>query len=244
MARKPLLFAAAAALLLLSGCQKETSEIIDLSQSMAESTAEGSDTQNDEMAADGAMLLELGGAQGNMTYELLDAWVTQTPGASGVDQDCMDEYSFIYMSDTEVPWPDYFKDETMEELIDGCQIFVCRIRVTNVDAISDYEDYYGDPYIFRADNLFLNYIDTTAESSQYPYLPVAYYSLRQEGEFTWSTYELSPGESLTYDVGFVVGDSLPGMDGEMIPIDIENLYLGSASGSVGGTYYKVDWEER
>lgn len=135
--------------LLLSGCAKK-GDIINISQK---------DMQKAQMDTKGneAVYLELDEADGEMTYELIDAWVTSKPEADGVDIGKINRDSYVYMKKTgtdSVPYPTYFKDENKTELIDGCKMLVCKIRVTNIDAVSKEKDYYKNPYVFTAGGLF------------------------------------------------------------------------------------------
>lgn len=209
----------------LAGCRKEKVQIV-----------------NDTPAKNG-IKLELSGHKGKMTYELEDAYWTQNPKACGIDMQKIDPYSFVEVKKSEeiedVPYPEYFVDKSQEKLIDNCKMYVCKIKVTNVDAKYYAKDMYENPYIFRADNLFLNYINEESEKIQYK--TVDYYSLRRDGDHTWSTYELHPGESITYELAFVVGDIIDGVD---LQGEDEQFYLGNTTGSTNGKYYRIDWSER
>lgn len=224
--------------LLLSGCAKK-GDIINISQKDMQKAQV--DTKGNE-----AVYLELDEADGEMTYELIDAWVTSKPEADGVDIGKINRDSYVYMKKTgtdSVPYPTYFKDENKTELIDGCKMLVCKIRVTNINAVSKEKDYYKNPYVFTAGGLFLNYMDENSKSANFQYKNIDYYSLKQDDDHLWSTYELKPGESLTYEVGFIVGDSyLDENSGQLVPFYIEKVCLGG-SAVKEDTVYKVEWRE-
>ena len=115
------------------------------------------------------------------------------------------------------------------------KLYVCSIKVTNQGATYELEDEYKNPYIFRADNIFLCYLsDKMSRKEQIKYKNVEYYSLRKDGDHEWATYELKPGESITYNVGFILGDNL---DGKELDMKKGKLYLSNTGGSEDGEYY-------
>lgn len=193
--------------------------------------------------------LELGlmGHEGTMKYELEDAYVTTELNENGIDINMLDESSFIYCMNgngkmENIGYPEYFEDYNKGILKSPAKLYVCRIKVTNQDATYSVEDEYKDPYIFRADNMFLCYLpDKMSGKEQIKYKNVEYYSLRKDGDYEWATYELKPGESITYDVGFVLGDYL---DEKELDMKKGKLYLSNTGGSEDGEYYNIDWSER
>lgn len=208
----------------LTGCKKEKIHIVK------------------DNSAEGGIKLELDGHKGNMVYELQEAYWTRNPEACGIDEQKIDPHSFVVIDDAgkirDVPYPEYFVNKLKGKLIDDCRMYVCKIKVTNVDAKYKVKDMYENPYIFRADNLFLNYIDGKKEIL---YKNADYYSLRKEGDDTWSTYELPPGESITYELGFLLGDMI---DDVKISDGDKKIYLGNTTGSQKGKYYRIEWGER
>jgi hypothetical protein len=120
-------------------------------------------------------------------------------------------------------------------------MYIVKISVTNIDAEYKYtkEENYDSPYIFRADNITLNYISADQESV-IP-MTINYYSLRQEGDHTWSTFELKPGETIEYEIGFILGTVVSDdSSGKTLAVDKELLFL---SGN-DDEYCQIDWEER
>lgn len=193
--------------------------------------------------------MKLSGHKGTMKYELEDAYVTTELNKNEIDMSKLDLYSSIeYKNDkgkqVSVSYPEYFADKEKGILSSHAKMYVCRIKVTNEGATSEWEDQYKSPYIFRADNIFLCYLPdemTRKEQQNIKYKIVDYYSLRKEGDQEWSTYELKPGESITYDLGFVLGDML---DGQELDMKKGKLYLGDTNGSEDGKYYNIDWSEK
>lgn len=210
----------------LSGCKQEKIHIV-----------------KDDNPDKGGIKLELDGHKGEMVYELEDAFWTENLGACGMDEQKIDPYSFVMINKggelKEVSYPEYFVNKSKGKLIDNCKMYVCKIKVTNVNAQYKVKDMYENPYVFRADNLYLNYIDE--KSKEICYKTVDYYSLRKKGDHTWSTYELHPGESITYELGFLLGNMIEDVK---ITGDDEQIYLGNTTGSQDGKYYQIEWSEK
>jgi predicted small secreted protein len=180
---------------------------------------------------------------GTMTYEVVSASVITNLEENNVDMDKIDPYMFVLTqnSDGEEEYIDYpdFIDENAN-LIDGCKMYIVKLRVTNTDAKYKYgdDDNYDSPYIFRADNIFLNYISENQKTT----IPMAinYYSLRKEGTSTWCTFQLEPGETIEYEIGFILGPIVDDNSSQKtVEVDKERLFLSGGTG-----YYQIDWEER
>lgn len=191
--------------------------------------------------------LNLSGHKGTMKYELENAYATRDLKKHGIDIRKLDEYSSIdYMNDKgkieHVSYPDYFENKEEGLLNHHTKLYICTIKVTNEGATSMYEKEYKNPYMFQADEIFLCYLpDKMSRTEQIKYKNVEYYSLRKDGDHEWSTYELKPGESITYDVGFILGENL---DGKELDMKKGALYLANTGGSEDGEYYKIDWSEK
>lgn len=193
--------------------------------------------------------LKLSGYKGKMTFELTDAYVTQNLSEHGISLDKLDSYTSVYGADKngereDMSFSDCFSDQEKGILRENVRLYVCRIKVTNTDAVYDVKGEYDNKYTFRADNIHLCYLPDkksgkTKEDLEYK--PVDYYSLKKDGDQEWSTYELKPGESITYEVGFLVGDMI---EEQKIDMEAGGLYLGNTSGDKNGEYYWIDWEER
>jgi hypothetical protein len=181
---------------------------------------------------------------GEMRYEVIDSYVITDLAANHVATENMDPYMFVKVenSDGEEEWIDYpdFVDEN-DKLTDGCSMYIVKMSVTNIDAEYKYTktENYDSPYIFRADNITLNYISEDQESV-IP-MTINYYSLRQEGDNTWSTFELEPGETIEYEIGFILGTVVSDdSNGKTFAVDKEMLFLNGS----GDEYCQIDWEER
>jgi hypothetical protein len=71
-------------------------------------------------------------------------------------------------------------------------------------------------------------------------MTINYYSLRKEGDSTWCTFQLEPGKTLEYEIGFILGPIVDDNSSQKtIEVDKERLFLSGGTG-----YYQIDWEER
>lgn len=181
---------------------------------------------------------------GEMCYEVVESYVTTDLAAHNVAIENIDQFMFVYAtnSDGEIEYIDYpdFIDEN-GQLTGGCSMYIVKLRVTNTNA--EYKDEklfdYGSPYIFRADNISLNYISED-QKTIIP-LTISYYSLRQDDDSVWCTFQLKPGESIEYEIGFILGPIVyDSSSQESFDVNSERLFL---SGGEAG-YYQISWEER
>lgn len=202
---------------LLTGCGKSVT-VVD----------EGSD----------AVTINPGDYSGEMCYEVIDSYVTTDLAESGIDLQNIDQYASVRDSDGEfIDYPDFMGDDA--QLTDGCEMYVVKLRVTNTDAQYKYEKEtdYGSPYIFRADNISLCYISQD-EKTAIP-TTISYYSLRNEDESIWSTYELQPGETIEYEIGFILGPVVVDDSGKTFEVSGERLFLSGEDG-----YHRISWDVR
>lgn len=95
-------------------------------------------------------------------------------------------------------YPD-FLDEA-GHLSPGCYLVQADITVENVDA-KTMEEEYGDPCLFRADDLFLVNLDSSGSTT------MDYFSLAGEYEAHPMLYRLEPGNTISYTIGFLVGEN-------------------------------------
>jgi hypothetical protein len=221
------------ALALLTGCGSGSKVSIVQQDTAADaSTAE----------ADSALVIDTHDYDGTMRYEVIDAYVTTDLDAHDVNLDKIDPYMSVQVDDGNgawdyMDWPD-FMDES-ENLTDGCRMYIVKLRVTNTDATYLDEELmgYGSPYIFRADNITLNYV--SADQKTVIPTTISYYSLRQEDNDLWCTFQLEPGESIEYEIGFILGPVLAsGQDAFAVTSD--QLFLCGGDNST----YQISWEER
>ncbi len=168
------------------------------------------DADSAYMKSGSAMIESSMVSEGTMEVRVKDAFITDNLTSGGLELDKVVPYSHLELIDEDgaIQWltePDFYKDTDTGDLLDGCFMYVVQLEVTNIDAVSSYAEYYNNDYLFRADNLRLCYVDNDAILSEQN---IAYYSLISEGEHTWSTYELKPGETISYEVGYFVGNAI------------------------------------
>jgi hypothetical protein len=136
---------------------------------------------------------------GTMTYEVVSANIITNLEENNVDMDKIDPYMFVLAENSDgdnefIDYPDFIDEDS--NLTDGCKMYIVKLRVTNTDAEYKYEEDYDSPYIFRADNISLNYVSENQKTTIQ--IPINYYSLRKEGNSTWCTFQLEPGETIEY----------------------------------------------
>jgi predicted small secreted protein len=178
---------------------------------------------------------------GTMTYEVVSANIITNLEENNVDMDKIDPYMFVLTQNSDgeeeyIDYPDFIDEDS--NLTDGCKMYMVKMRVTNTDAEYKYEEDYNSPYIFRADNISLNYVSENQKTTIQ--IPINYYSLRKEGNSTWCTFQLEPGETIEYEIGFILGPIVNDNSSQnTVEVDKERLFLSGGTG-----YYQIDWEER
>jgi hypothetical protein len=178
---------------------------------------------------------------GTMTYEVVSANIITNLEENNVDMDKIDPYMFVLTQNSDgeeeyIDYPDFIDEDS--NLIDGCKMYIVKLRVTNTDAEYKYEEDYNSPYIFRADNISLNYVSENQKTTIQ--IPINYYSLRKEGNSTWCTFQLEPGETIEYEIGFILGPIVNDNSSQnTVEVDKERLFLSGGTG-----YYQINWEER
>lgn len=186
--------------------------------------------------------------KGNVKYQITDAYITRSPGKDGINLDYIDEHTCIMAENNDGKIEEIHRDDFLNN--DGSLnyeaiMYVLRIKVTNIDAEYKHykEDGYDTPYIFRADNLFLNFIDNKGKAVMYK--TADYYSKRQEGDHTWSCFELQPGEATEYDIGFIVG-SVYRDNSVNYYLDEYTPLISSMQGGLeqSARQYQVEWKDR
>ncbi len=222
-------------MLLFAGCGKTADNIIDFSDTSVTDSEAGNDSAE----------MNLHGADGNMTYTLLDTYIVDAPP----DINGMINGSPVYLDDgkggvsNEISFPKVY-DEEGEKFVDGCRLLVAKIKVHNTDAVYHVKNEFSSPYIFRADNLFLCYRDEQGQIHMYE--NVDYYDKKDELTEGWSAYLLKPGETIVYEVGFLLGDYVCSdrKKDYLSAKETENFYLANTGGDTDGEYYKVSWEKK
>jgi hypothetical protein len=198
---------------------------------------------NQNVSTNNTVTIAVDDYTGTMTYEVVSASIITNLDENNVDMDKIDPYMFVLAENFDgeneyIDYPDFIDADS--NLTDGCKMYIVKLRVTNTDAEYKYEDdyNYGSPYIFRADNIFLNYISENQKTT-IP-MTINYYSLRKEGDSTWCTFQLEPGETIEYEIGFILGTVMEDNSSQKtVEVDKERLFLSGGDG-----YYQINWEER
>lgn len=119
-------------------------------------------------------------------------------------------------------YPNFLDDAG--HLSPGCYLVQVDITAQNVDART-VEEEYGDPCLFRADDIFLIKMDASGG-----YTTVDYFSLGGKYDAHPMLYRLEPGEAVQYTIGFLV-DETWAVEG------VSSLRISQSSGTNG---LKVD----
>lgn len=214
---------------LLAGCGK-TVNIVD------------EPSGNASQDADGKVVIATGDYSGDMSFEIVDSYVTNDLAARNVKLSNIDQYMYVSTLDSNgeenpVDYPDFITSDN--KLIDGCSMYIVKVKVTNTDAEYKNTSEYGydSPYVFRADNICLNYISDDQKVTV-PF-SISYFSLRNEDESKWCTFEVKPGESIEYEIGFILGPVVvDSASGKTYEVEKENMFLSSGPDK----YYRIDWK--
>ena len=190
------------------------------------------------------LLLDLSGHKGDMYYEVTDTYVTdKIDDVTGIVSG-----SPIYLENENGEIQAYEADELVDsqtgKLSDGCHLFVVAVKVTNVNAVYSEKGEFSNPYTFRADNMTLCYVDEKQNVCMYE--NVDYYSEKKADDIGWSSYDLEPGESAEYKVGFFIGEYVEdNKNMKYIKVDdLDRLMLSNMTGDPQGQFYQVNWEIR
>lgn len=179
-------------------------------------------------ACGGGRVLSLGdsfeedlGVNGRLEYTIKAARLGEMPvGAGGFLEDShvtMDGVSYVY--------PDFL---TNDALVSGARLVLLDIEVLNVDA--DNAGRYEEPYVFRADSIVtLADRSDKAGAGGYAYIDAGYFSLLGGCAEHDMAYELKPGESVAFTLGFLVGSGR----------QLKDLYACTASGSADAAFVEL-----
>lgn len=127
------------------------------------------------------------------------------------------EYGNLY--ETIYPYPEYI--DSTGAFMDGACMIVLDITVESKDATNqqknsntgEIETRYGNPYIFKADSLlYLIDKDVLTPDGDYAGVPAGFfsgYNLRTEHPMA---YELKPGETTSFRIGFLIGNRPDGSE--------------------------------
>lgn len=185
--------------------------------------------------------------EGEADFEVTGAYVTDSPAAEGVDLERIDAFASIMQENGDGGVSEYRRDEFLNgghSMSRGARMYVLHIKARNVDA--RYRHYkeggYETPYVFRADNLFLNFIDKKGRAVKSQVID--YYSRRPQDDGFWSSFELEPGETVEYDIGYIVGDVYR-EGGVTYRLDECTPCISCSMGGLeqSAPQYRVAWEE-
>lgn len=185
--------------------------------------------------------IQLDNYDGKMSYEIMDTYITSDLKAHKIEKKNFVEDAFVSVSDQngkekDIDFPKMI--DSNQKLKWGCKLYVIRIKVTN--DTGTYKDYkkeeYKSPYIFRADAIHLAYF-SDQEKLISDNTSIHYYSLKKKGENTWSTFEVEPGQTKEFEVGFLVGKELFSDKGDKRRVQPSNVYITGDS----RTYNKIKW---
>ena len=207
-----------------------------------------SEIQRLDVSRDETIEMDLLSYDGDAAFEITDAYITDNPGKEKIDPEDIDEHSFVMYESQSGKVEEAYRDEFLNHngtMKYGAMMYVLHIKVTNVNA--EYKNYQEDgfdtPYIFRADNIFMNFIDekgkaVLSKSADY------FSGSRREGRH-WSYFELKPGETKEYAIGFIVGN----VHRENGVNYCLNQYTPCVSSMQGGLeqpakQYQIEWEDR
>lgn len=135
-----------------------------------------------------------------------------------VENNNIKEYLFPYMIEDD------------GNFIEGCYLILVDFSVNSIDAHaiqaqSEDDPLFDDPFLFRADHFWL--VDTTdIENEQYFPISPSFFSLMgQESEHSWA-FRLEPNTNISYTIGFFIG----GYKRDGTKTDISNLCLCNTTG--------------
>jgi hypothetical protein len=223
------------------GCGKKADIVVETTDNNQNISTDTTDSADSTDSTDNTVTIAVDDYTGTMTYEVVSASVITNLKENNVDMDKIDPYMFVLTENADgeqvyLDYPDFI--DAASNLTDGCKMYVVKMRVTNTDAEYKYEEDYDSPYIFRADNISLNYVSENQKTTIQ--IPINYYSLRKEGDSTWCTFQLEPGETIEYEIGFILGTFVDDNSNQKtVEVDKERLFLKG-----GDEYYQINWEER
>ena len=136
-------------------------------------------------------------------------------------------------------YPEFVKNNG--DFVEHVRLVILDIVVTSDNAenwtINDLDEngnpkgHYADPYVFRIDGKY-SLSDTTAAKHNRFWTPDFFSALNYAEEHPFA-YRLLPGESVSFSVGFLVGNDY---DGSKIPIS--TLFIRIPFGLLGSDYYR------
>ena len=186
--------------------------------------------------------------EGTVKYEITDAYITNTSGNEDINLNFIDEHASIMYENSSGKVEEVNRDGFLNSdgsLGYGAKMYVLHVKFTNIDAEYKHykEDGFHTPYVFRADDLFMNFVNEKGKAVLSK--NVNYYSNRQEGDHTWSTFELNPGETTEYDIGYIAG-SVYRDNGVNYYLDECTPLISSSMGGLeqSAVQYQIKWKDK
>ncbi len=151
----------------------------------------------------------------------------------------------IYSQDgqqTMYRYPDCADEEGY--LVEGGNLVVMDITVTSQDAVNFITDpetgeqnrrYADNPFLFRADEIAYLVDITEQTDGDYTYYDAVFFSHMGWYEEHPMAYEVLPGESVTFRIGFLVGNRKDGSD-----MDFSDMVLTTNWGAADKEFYDID----
>jgi len=144
---------------------------------------------------------------GTLNYTVTGARVLGPDSEATLSIDQFFPYTFVPNVETG-KYPDFLDENG--HLSPGCYLVQVDITVENVDAQA-IEEEYGDPCLFRADDLFLVKLDAspgTIDGHRVAgYRNVDFFSLAGEYDAHPMLYRLEPGNTVSYTIGFLADET-------------------------------------
>lgn len=157
-----------------------------------------SNAQNDEITLGESFLAHSNPHSGSLNCTVTGARVLGPDSDITLSIDQFFPYTFI--PDVEMgKYPEFLDDNG--HLSPGCYLVQADITIENVDAQS-LTDEYGNPWLFRADDLFLLNLDLPGKCKT-----VDFFSQMGEYEAHPMLYRLEPGDAAQYTIGFLVDET-------------------------------------
>lgn len=201
--------------LLLSSCTSAENENMRKVSSVRNS---------DESYTDIEFSDELDTFEGTLVYTVDSVTYSNSISDFGIDITALNKESDLDMDggETYYLYPDYINIET-GELMENAVFLLVEITATNIDAKSKTGVMlYENGYLFRADIFFL--VDLNYKNDGHYFAEGIFY-FSEQGKYAEHryVYELLPGEQITFQIGYVIGNSAN---------DYTNLLLSNTGGDL------------
>lgn len=123
-------------------------------------------------------------------------------------------------------------------LIEGGYLIVLEVDVESLNAEVKLDLDNDNPHLFRADSLFTLVDISEKQKENYVYQYMDYYSLMNSTNTHPFAFELEPGDTISFEIGFFIGNKKDGSRRAL-----SNLYACTSSGSAGSDFVALNLEE-